>query len=206
MERPLRVRYELTEETLAAILAEKAVQKFLSLPAPSGQLALDPAQNHSEARLVAALRAAASTPTTDERVLGKSLDAALREAGLPSLPTPARKAIMDALAVRDETAPPALGPKGALIPDPDLRDSEDVPLDEEIAAYMAREVTPHLPDAWVNESLTDPIDKGVGKVGYKINFNRYFYQYQPPRPLAEIDAELRVLEQEIAEMLREVTA
>ncbi|HXT33940.1 MAG TPA: class I SAM-dependent DNA methyltransferase, partial [Chloroflexota bacterium] len=81
VERPLRVRYALIEETLSAVLADKAVRKFLAPPAPTGQLLLDPAQNHTEARLVAALRAAASTPTTDERAVGKALDAALREAG-----------------------------------------------------------------------------------------------------------------------------
>ena len=99
-----------------------------------------------------------------------------------------------------------LGPKGEPVPDPELRDAEDVPLTERIDDYVAREVLPHVPDAWVNVKDTDPRDGKVGKVGYEINFNRYFYQYQPPRPLAEIDAELRVLEQEIAAMLAEVTA
>ena len=62
---------------------------------------------------------------------------------------------------------------------------------------MRREVLPHVPDAWVDESKT--------KVGYEINFNRYFYQYTPPRPLDEIEADLKKIEKEIAEMLAEVT-
>lgn len=62
---------------------------------------------------------------------------------------------------------------------------------------MAREVLPHVPDAWVDESKT--------KVGYEINFNRYFYKYTPPRPLEEIEADLKAIEKEIGELLSEVT-
>ena len=90
-------------------------------------------------------------------------------------------------------------------PDPDLRDYERVSLDEEVDDYFAREVLPHVPDAWVDGGYTDDRDGGVGKVGYGINFNRYFYQYEPPRPLAEIEADIRALEQEIIEMLKEVS-
>ena len=76
-------------------------------------------------------------------------------------------------------------------PDPELRDSENVPLKEDIHAYFAREVKPHVPDAWIDETKRDEKDGEVGIVGYEINFNRYFYQYVPPRPLEEIDADLR---------------
>ncbi len=69
---------------------------------------------------------------------------------------------------------------------------------------MAREVTPFVPDAWVDESYRDARDGEVGRVGYEINFNRYFYKYVPPRPLEEIDAEMKALEAEIAGLLKEV--
>src|SRR5699024_6989758 len=78
-----------------------------------------------------------------------------------------------------------------------LRDHENVPLDEDIDAYMAREVHPHVPDAWADHSKT--------KIGYEIPFTRHFYVYQPPRPLAEIDAELKELEGQIQQLLGEVT-
>lgn len=71
---------------------------------------------------------------------------------------------------------------------------------------MAREVTPFVPDAWVDENYRDARDGEIGRVGYEINFNRYFYRYVPPRPLAEIDAELKTLETEIAGILKEVAA
>ncbi|HLB71318.1 MAG TPA: hypothetical protein VJJ51_09775 [Candidatus Methanoperedens sp.] len=61
-----------------------------------------------------------------------------------------------------------------------------------------------MPDAWINTSICDHKDGAVGKVGYEINFNRYFYKYQPPRPLEVIEADIRTLEKEIMGMLREV--
>ena len=103
------------------------------------------------------------------------------------------KAILMALSERDETAEMCTDKKGNPEPDSELRDYENVPLTEEIAEYMAREVLPHVPDAWVDESKT--------RVGYEINFNRYFYKYTPPRPLEEIEADLKGIEKEIAGML-----
>lgn len=98
--------------------------------------------------------------------------------------------------------------------DSSLRDSEDVPLtaetargarvNEENEAYFKREVAPHVKDAWIDASKKDERDQGIGIVGYEIPFNRHFYQYEPPRSLEEIDADLDVLSREIMEMLREV--
>jgi type I restriction enzyme M protein len=82
--------------------------------------------------------------------------------------------------------------------DADLRDFESVPLKEDVEAYFEREVKPHVGDAWM--------DRTKDKVGYEINFNRYFYAFMPPRPLAEIDAELKTAEDEILRLLREVTS
>ena len=72
------------------------------------------------------------------------------------------------------------------------------------ASYVEREVKPFVPDAWVDENHRDARDGEIGRVGYEINFNRYFYRYVPPRPLEEIDAELKTLEAEIAALLRQV--
>ncbi len=113
------------------------------------------------------------------------------------MPAALFKAILMALAERDETAAICTDTKGNPEPDPRLRDYENVPLKEDIDEYMQREVLPHVPDAWVDETKT--------KIGYEINFNRYFYQYTPPRPLEEIEADLKRIEREIAGMLAEVT-
>jgi type I restriction enzyme M protein len=113
------------------------------------------------------------------------------------VPAPLFKAILMALSERDETADVCTDSKGNPEPDPELRDYENVPLKEDIGEYMAREVLPHVPDAWVDESKT--------KIGYEVNFNRYFYKYTPPRLLAEIESDLKKIEREIADMLAEVT-
>ena len=94
--------------------------------------------------------------------------------------------------------------------DSDLRDYENVPLNPEVTttelieSYFAREVQPHVPDAWINSDKTDAIDEEIGIVGFEIPFNRHFYVYEPPRPLAEIDADLDAVSSEIMQLLGEV--
>jgi len=120
------------------------------------------------------------------------------------LSAPVKKAILSALSERDETAKICRDKDGNPEPDPDLRDTENVPLEEDVFVYYEREVKPHVPDAWVNTAICDQKDGKVGKVGYEINFNRYFYKYQPPRPLEEIEADIKIVEKEILELLSEV--
>ena len=124
----------------------------------------------------------------------KMLKEAFREASI-KIPASLFKAILMALAERDETADICTDSKGNPEPDQELRDYENVPLKEDVQAYFEREVLPHVPGAWIDPSKT--------RVGYEINFNRYFYKYTPPRPLEEIEADLKKIEQEIAEMLSE---
>lgn len=88
----------------------------------------------------------------------------------------------------------------------ELRDTENIPLTEDIATYMSREVLPHVPDAWVNETISDDKDGLPGKVGYEINFNRYFYVYKPPRAPEVIAAEIRDMEAKFLELMRGVVA
>jgi type I restriction enzyme M protein len=132
-----------------------------------------------------------------------ALNTALRRAGV-KIGAPIKKAILSALSERDEDAVVCTDAKGNPEADSDLRDHELVPLNEDWKEYVQREVLPFVPDAWVDETYTDAQDGLVGRVGYEINFNRYFYKYVPPRPLAEIDAELKALEAEIAGLLSEV--
>jgi type I restriction enzyme M protein len=97
----------------------------------------------------------------------------------------------------DDKGKPVLGQKGKNkgkpMPDSSLRDTENVPLSEDIKEYFEREVLPHAPDSWIDEEKT--------KVGYEIPFNRYFYVFEPPRSLEEIDADLRETTKRITEML-----
>ena len=87
--------------------------------------------------------------------------------------------------------------KGQPVPDATLRDTENVPLSEDVETYFKREVLPHAPDAWIDHEKT--------KVGYEIPFNRHFYVFQPPRPLAEIDAELKGVTDRILSMIGGLT-
>jgi type I restriction enzyme M protein len=88
--------------------------------------------------------------------------------------------------------------KGKPSPDASLRDTENVPLSEAVETYFEREVKPHAPDAWIDHEKT--------KVGYEIPFNRHFYVFQPPRPLAAIDSDLKGVTDRIMKMLGELKA
>lgn len=127
-----------------------------------------------------------------------------RKAGVGKVGKPLLVALEAVFTVRDVNARPILDENGVLRPDKELEDFENVPLLMPVADYMATEVLPHAPDAWVDESYVDERDGDVGKVGYEINFNQYFYKYQPPRDLHEIDAELKAVEKEITALLDEV--
>ncbi|MCQ8888987.1 type I restriction-modification system subunit M [Pseudoalteromonas carrageenovora] len=94
--------------------------------------------------------------------------------------------------------------KGKIEANPDLRDNENVPLTESVDDYFAREVLPHVPNAWIDTKKTDEQDGEVGIVGYEIPFNRHFYEYVPPRSLEAIDADLDAVSAEIMQLLNEV--
>lgn len=115
------------------------------------------------------------------------------------------KAFQKAFGVYDPKIDPILDKKGNVIPDEELTDFENVPMGTDILDYLAVEVIPHANDAYIDDTYIDESDEGVGVVGYEINFNRYFYEYQPQRSLSDIDTDLKIVEAKIAEMLSEVT-
>ncbi|MGW4647069.1 type I restriction-modification system subunit M [Kitasatospora sp. NPDC004289] len=181
VERPLKLRFEVTEETLAALAEAKPVQKL----------------EHAE-EFVAAVRMLDGQSWLTKSEAFVALKDAVVAAGLTwQAGAPFTKAIRDTIGVRDGEGETQLI-KGVPEPDTDLRDYENVPLGEDIAEYLKREVLPHVPEAWV--------DHGKTKIGYEIPLTRNFYSYKPPRPLAEIDAELRLVEAEIQGLLGEVTS
>ncbi|WPY95634.1 class I SAM-dependent DNA methyltransferase [Limimaricola variabilis] len=190
VERPLKLAFEVTDQALQALQEVKPFAK------------LDAAERDA---ILTTLREslAVGQRWLDRAKFEKALTVALKGAGL-KVAAPVKKAILSALSERDEDAMVCIGTDGKPEPDTDLRDHELVPLENDWREYVQREVLPFVPDAWVDESHTDAQDGGVGRVGYEINFNRYFYKYTPPRPLSEIDAELKALEAEIAGLLQEV--
>ncbi len=193
VERPLRLRWEVTTDTGTSLAATKAWSKL---------------GKDEQDQLTSRLTSLAGTTTTEREAMA---------AKLGPVPKSIEKALWEVLSVRDPNAPVVTSRKGAPEPDPELRDYENVPLpqtpvtwqqdvtgrlatDEYRAAvedYLAAEVLPYVPDAWADHAKT--------RIGYEIPLTRHFYKYVPPRPLAEIDAEIKALEAEIQELLREVT-
>lgn len=188
--RPLRKKVVMSPEGLAALADEAAWGKL----SPAEQVAwtalfqVDMGEAHGWHRFEAWVK-----------------NAVKRDPELGRVNAALIKAFQKAFGVRDPDLDPVLDKSGAVIPDDDLTDFENIPLGTDIRDYMAQEVLPHAPDAYVDEDFRDEYDGQVGVVGYEINFNRYFYEYQPPRDLEEIDAELKAVEAEIAAVLAEVT-
>ena len=205
VERPLRLNFRAIPERIERLLREKA---FINLAVSKKKNAQAKAKEEADGRkqqeaMLDALDTMPDTLFKDRPSFEKALDKAVKDAGL-KLNAALRKAILSALSERDETAEICLDKDGYPEPDSELRDTENVPLKEDINAFFDREVKPHVPDAWINIAIRDHKDGEIGKVGYKINLNRYFYKYQPPRPLEEIEADIKAIEKEIIEMLKEV--
>jgi type I restriction enzyme M protein len=204
VERPLRLNFQASPERIERLRNETAfVNLAVSKKKTAKERDIEESAGHElQDAIIDLLKILPQQSFKDRREFGAALDlaATLRELKLSA---PIRKAILSALSERDETAAPfsptgrRAGDEGeGLEPDPELRDYENIPLKEDIHPYFAREVLPHVPDAWIDESKT--------KIGYEIPFNRHFYQYTPPRPLAEIEADIKAIEQGILQMLREV--
>lgn len=196
VERPLRLSFAADDERIETL---KENSTFAGLAQTKKKKNAELAQQEVEEgqklqqQILSALMPLKSTDVVKNRdKFSQLLKDTFKKAGLV-LPAPLFKAVLSALSRRDDTADICLDAKGNPEPDPELRDFENIPLKEDIAGYIKREVTPHVADAWVDESKT--------KIGYEINFNRYFYKYTPPRPLEDIEAELAKIEEEIAQML-----
>jgi type I restriction enzyme M protein len=177
VERPLRLRFQITKEAKGRFL-EEFPDLSEDLKAIEREMGKDPILDWHTAwyRVVRILRGRKST-----------------------WKAPVEKRFRAVFSERDPEAEPVLlGKKGeGYEADADLRDFENVPLKEDIEAYFQREVLPHVPDAWM--------DRIKDKVGYEINFNRHFYRYTPPRHLREIDSDLKKAEADFLRLLSEVT-
>jgi type I restriction enzyme M protein len=233
VERPLRLNFQVSEERLSRLLEQKAFQDLATSKkrkdADAQQLEIQIGESLQN-QILDALRCLESDsetllPKADRLYMSRSefmrdCDRVLKNAGL-KLKEPVIKAILAALSEADPEAEICRDKKGNPEPDSNLRDTEIVPLPNDITlplpldydkdasvneliklvkehceAYFEAEVLPHVPDAWIDFSKT--------KVGYEIPLNRHFYVYQPPRPLDEIENDIKSLELEIMAMLGEV--
>ncbi len=204
VERPLRLDFRATPERIAWLEEEHA---FVGL-AVSRKKGAAGAKDAETGRIqqTAIRKLLEGLPNElhlDRANFEAVLDKAARKAGV-KLAAPIKKAILSALSERNERAEICRDGNGHPEPDPELRDSESVPLSESVESFFEREVKPHVPDAWIDTSRRDRQDGQIGIIGYEINFNRYFYEYRPPRPLEEIEADIQAVEKDIVAMLREV--
>ena len=202
VERPLRLDFQASPERIARLEDERAfVNLATSRKKGAAKVKDEEAGREQQAAIRALLRSLPGRLFVDRAAFEATLSEAARRAEL-KLTAPVRKAILSALSERNQQAEICRDKQGRPEPDPELRDTENVPLLEDVESFFEREVRPHVPDAWIDTTRRDPQDGEVGLVGYEINFNRYFYEYRPPRPLEEIDADIQQVEAEIAAMLQ----
>jgi len=202
VERPLRLNFQATAERIGRLVDESIFRNLASSNKKNEKARLaeiaagEKRQEAIRDFLLVFSRTTKEKLYKDRESFVSSMRKAAGEIGI-HLSTSELKAVLNALGERDDTAEICRDKQRKPEPDAELRDTENVPLKENIAAYFKREVLPHVPDAWIDESKT--------KVGYEIPFNRHFYVYEPPRPLETIEADIKGLEQEIMQLLSGVT-
>ena len=203
VERPLRLNFQATTERIARLDVESGFKNLSTSSKKNEKARLEEIQagkrRQDEIRKLLAefAKAHGATLYKDRTAFLTALREVDRAAGV-RLTVSELKAVLTALGERDETAEICLNKDGQPEPDPELRETETVPLKESIEEYFKREVLPHVPDAWIDEAKT--------KVGYEIPLNRHFYRYEPPRPLETIEADIKALEDDIVKLLKEITA
>ena len=191
VERPLQLNFHTSEERIARIADEKAIKKM---------------DQEDQDKILAACRAMdAETVYRNRKQFQKALKASLTDHQV-YLSAPQLKALVNALSERDPEADICTDSKGNPEADTGLRDYENVPLSESVYDYFEREVKPHVAESWIDESKRDEKDGEVGIVGFEIPFNRHFYEFTPPRPLEEIDADLKRCTDRIKQMIEELSA
>jgi type I restriction enzyme M protein len=205
VERPLRLNFQASPERIARLEEERGFKSLADSKkkGPTGEREKADGRALQEA-LRNLLHSIPKAVLKDRDEFQGLLEAAAKRKAL-KLAAPVRKAILSALSERDETGSICRDKDGNPEADPDLRDSESVPLAESVEEFFAREVKPHVAHAWIDETKCDQKDGQVGFVGYEINFNRYFYRYNPPRPFEEIEADIRAAESDIMRLLAEIT-
>lgn len=202
VERPLRLNFQVSAERITRLDDIKAFQKIAVSDKKNEKLRRQEIEEGIKRRqaikdfLTELSKKTKGELFKDRIEFQKELKDIDHQSGV-RLSTAEAKFILEALGEKDETAEICRDAKGNPEPDTDLRDTENVPLKENIDEYFRREVLPHVPDAWVDSSKT--------KVGYEIPLNRHFYRYEPPRPLEAIEGDIKELETEIVNLLAEVT-
>ena len=192
VERPLQLNYQVAEERLENLYSVKAFAKLAESKKKNPELKLkeEEAGRKKQEEINNTLKAIGNKLYKSWDEFETKVKYALKEFDL----TPNFiKNIILALSEHDDSADYVLDKKGNTLPDPNLRDSEKIPLKQDVEAYFEKEVKPYYPDAWM--------DRKKDKIGYDINFTKYFYEYKPPRALEEIEKNIKEVTGEIQELL-----
>ena len=189
VERPLRLNFQVSTERIELIKEQNNFQKL--------------SEEEQEA-LLQSIGQIDDTLYKNREVFLKILNEKIKESDV-KVAAPLKKSILQSLSERDEEADICRDAKGNPEPDGELKDTENVPYGQDIYEYFEKEVKPYVSDAWINEKVRDHKDGEIGKVGYEIPVTRYFYKYEPPRDLEEIEGDIEKVENELLDMLKELT-
>ncbi|MCK5461285.1 SAM-dependent DNA methyltransferase [Candidatus Gracilibacteria bacterium] len=205
VERPLRLNFQVTPERIELIKTQSAFEN-LATSKKKGEKALEDIEAGKELQvaIITTLKFMDDTLYKNREVFLKVFDTAFKTANL-KLSAGIKKAVLTGLSERDEEADICIkNKKGDPEYDSELRDTENVPYGEDVYEYFEKEVLPYAPDAWIDENKVDHKDGKVGKVGYEIPVTRYFYKYEPPRPLEEIETDIEAVENELLTLLKKL--
>ncbi|MBS4221869.1 type I restriction-modification system subunit M [Lederbergia citrea] len=197
VERPLRLNFRINEERMKELHNQKAFEN-LAKSKKKGEAGLEAIElgKQQQREIESTLLSIQDDVLYKNReVFIKKLETLFKEKDI-KVSAALLRAILNALSEKDETADVCVDSKGNPEADTDLRDTENVPLKEDIHVYFDREVKPHVPDAWIDEPKT--------KIGYEIPFTRHFYEYTALRSSGEIMDEIKELEESILEKLKKV--
>lgn len=202
VDRPLRLNFQVSAERLTLLYEQTA---FRNLAISKKKNAKEHEKEEQagiaeQEHIKKILKTIGTKLFKDWKLFGTEVDKVFEKEDY-KIKAPIKKAIFKALSEKDENAEIVLDADGKPESDNELRDHEYIPYKESIKKYFDREVKPYAQDAWIDESYTDSKDNKIGRVGYEINFNRYFYVYKTPRSLEAIDKDIKAVEKEILEMI-----
>jgi type I restriction enzyme M protein len=198
IERPLQLSFQVTPERINLLKTSKLFNADLAAKKKPEYDALQ------QEAIFAALHKMTGLPVCSNRhEFTEKLKESFNATQAP-LDTKLEKLILNLMSAHDEQADIIEDGKGLAEPNSDLRDTENVPLDQDVDKYFEREVIPYIPKAWINTKIIDHKDGRVGRVGYEIPFTRFFYQYKLPRALKDIEADIQKLETELMDCLKEL--
>jgi type I restriction enzyme M protein len=200
VERPLQLCFQVTLERIKLLKAHKT---FTIDPNPKKKPTYSPEQQSTVFEALNKLSEDSKAYLNRDEFIGLLKSAFSNQKVL--FDTKLQKLLLGVFSEQDDKAEVILDSKGNPEADSSLRDSENIPLGQDVQEYFEREVLPYVPNAWINTKVVDHKDGELGKIGYEIPFTRFFYEYKAPRDLKEIEDDIQQTEEELVKLLRDLT-